>query len=130
MRPIAPLLTAIALTLAAGPPASAEELEQRLHGEYTSNHHRGKKRLDVTLTPLSEGRWSVVFRFDWDGRRTYTGVAEGSLEGQLEGTVLDESRRRRFTFRGEFVDGIFEGTHFEVPRRGRERRTGTLVLRR
>ena len=130
MRPTLSLFTALILGLPVGPMPVAAEDGLSLRGEYTSNHHRGKKRLEATFTPSGDGHWDVVFRFDWDGRRTYVGTAEGSLSsGRLEGTATHESRRRTFSFRGEFEEGLFEGTHYEINRRGRESRIGTLVLR-
>jgi hypothetical protein len=131
MRRRSVLLLAVLLALAAAAPSPAADGDERLHGEFTSDYHDGKKSLEATFTPTGDQQWDVVFRFDWDGRRTYSGVAAGSVvEGTLEGRATDEGGRRVFTFRGEFAGGLFEGTHYELNRRGRETRTGTLVLRR
>ena len=131
MRPTMLLFVTLMLVFPARQPSADVDDSRRLRGEYTSDHHRGKRPLEATFALTQDDHWKVVFHFDWDRRRTYSGTAEGSLsEGPLEGVVADEGRRRIFTFRGEFKDGLFEGTHYEVDRRGRERRTGTLVLRR
>jgi hypothetical protein len=85
--------------------------------------------LEAVFIPAGEDRWEVSFHFTFRGEdHTYTGEAEGSLnEGSLSGTVLNETKKRTFTFTGEFEKGEFRGTHAEVGESG-ERKTGTLTL--
>lgn len=101
-----------------------------LTGRYNSGYQNSERPLEAVFSATGEERWSVEFYFNFDGRdHTYVGTARGSLsEGLLQGRVQNESRQRTFTFRGEFENGKFKGTHAEVDRRGRSQRTGTLTL--
>jgi len=111
---------------------AAESDESRtLNGHYMSGFQTREQPLEAIFTPDGEDEWTVEFHFRWDGRtKIYKGTAKGSLtEGGLQGRVQNESRQRTFTFRGEFRDGVFEGQHYEISRRGNSRRTGTLDLR-
>lgn len=124
------LLLAGAALLALPPkplPAAEEAAARTLSGEYRSNFGNGP--LEARFTPDGEASWKVAFEFVFNGRRhTYRGAARGSLEeGRLEGRVQNEYGRRTFSFRGEFQDGVFRGSHAELVR-GRERSTGTLTL--
>ena len=73
----------------------------------------------------------MTFRFSFrDKPRVYTGTATGSLtEGALEGTVVNDDKKRTFTFSGAFENGSFRGSHAEATA-GRERDTGTMTLGR
>jgi len=86
--------------------------------------------LEAVFTPTGEDAWDVSFHFTFRSKpHTYSGSATGSLtEGELSGTVLNENKKRTFTFEGSFEDGVFNGNHSEV---GPERTmsTGTLTLR-
>lgn len=129
------LVVALAATLSAvGPATGAAEAtdgETTLSGEYVWTYENYSEDLKATFTPTGDGTFDVRFDFKFDGRaRTYAGTAEGSLDGDLEGTVLNENKRRTFTFAGSFDDdGVFHGEHAEL-RRGRENHTGTLTLGR
>ena len=118
------------LAVAALGRASAAEPGQddrrTLNGNYYWTDGSTRGALKAVFTQTGEQTWDVEFRFRFRDRpHTYTGVAEGSLgDGELSGTVKNESKRRTFTFRGEFENGRFEGDHFE----GRHR-TGTLTLK-
>lgn len=103
---------------------------QTLTGEYLWDRRDMGGELEAVFTPTGEGTWDVSFHFSHRGEaHTYTGTAAGSLsEGALEGTVLNEDKRRTFTFTGAFEDGVFSGTHAEI-RNGGKRATGTLTLR-
>lgn len=126
------LLVAVALAaLAAGGRARADhEGGRTLEGEYYWTGGAAGGELRAVFTPTGDGTWEVDFHFRFRGRpHTYSGIAEGSLDaGSLSGTVKNESRRRTFTFAGEFEDRVFEAEHFEVGPAG-EVRTGTLTLR-
>ena len=123
------VLPTLALCLLLSAPAPGAEVEGRrtLRGEYRSNWGDGPVK--ATFTASGSRLWQVRFDFTFNGRsRTYEGTAEGSFaEGRIQGRVRNEYGRRTFTFRGEFEDGTFRGTHAEV-KRGREAPTGTLVL--
>lgn len=122
------LLFCLALLLTAAPgPAFAASGERTLTGEYRSGFGDGP--LEAVFTAAGENRWEVDFHFSHAGRDlTYSGEAQGSLDrGGLRGRVETADGSRTFTFRGEFEDGTFRGTHAEVYR-NRERRTGTLTL--
>ena len=124
-----PGVVAIVLTaLLAGVPGAAVE-SRTLHGSFVSSYQDRPERLRAVFRPTGEDEWSVVFHFRFAGaEHVYEGVASGSLTaGELVGRAQNESRSRLFTFRGEFEDGRFEGTHFEVVR-GEEVKTGTLDL--
>jgi len=102
--------------------------EQTLTGEY--RWKAGKEgALEAVFTPTGEGEWEVDFHFKFrGGKHVYSGTATGSLtEGALEGTVFNESKKRTFTFAGDFEDGKFSGKHAEITG-GHEQSTGTLTL--
>ncbi len=127
-------ITALFL-LAVAPTGHADDHGTTLTGNFTSGFQDGPKTVRAVFTrpeqPGEERDFDVVFYFKFNGRdHQYRGTAWGSLEasGELEGRVQNESRQRTFTFRGEFEDGTFKGTHAEIGRRG-ERKTGQLTLR-
>lgn len=109
--------------------ASASDLNRTLSGEYVSSFETGKQPLRAVFTPTGNDQWDVTFYFKFHGKKhEYEGTAEGSLDGgELRGTVMNEHKRRTFTFQGRFRDGEFRGTHAEIKRTG-ERRTGSLIL--
>lgn len=116
------LLSALSLT--------ADQAAQRtLTGSYLWEQGGDRGRLQAVFTPAGDSHWNVDFHFEHGGSAyTYTGTADGRLgEGQLSGRVTSENRRRVFTFRGEFHNGSFSGTHSEMMG-GEEERTGTLTL--
>ena len=122
------LLSALVLTLVpAGDLIGADKHAWTGAYHWTEADNRG--RLDAEFTATGEGTWDVAFHFTFQGEKhLYEGNATGSLtDGNLEGTVKNESRRRTFTFTGKVSDGIFTGTHAEI-RRGQVRDTGTLQL--
>ena len=88
------------------------------------------KPLRAVFTATGEDAFDVVFHFNFNGRdHEYRGTAIGALgEGEIEGRVQNESRQRTFTFKGTFENGVLDGTHAEVTRRG-EQKTGTLKLK-
>ena len=98
-------------------------------GEYTSDKLGDKGSLEAVFEPTGDGSWDVVFLVLLDERlRRFAGTASGSLcDGELTGRVQDEDRLHIFTFRGEFEDSRFHGTHAESSG-GREVPSGTLTL--
>lgn len=115
------------LLLATALPGAGEPGSRTFTGQYRSSWENGP--LEAHFTPDGDGRWRGTFDFRFNRRPySYSGTAEGRLsEGELRGRVKNETGRRTFTFRGEFENGRFSGTHSEL-RRGGERRTGTLTL--
>lgn len=125
------LLVTVAVVLAATwpvPGVLAQEA-RTLTGEYVWSGGGTGGDLEAVFTPAAEGTWDVEFRFEHRGKpHIYTGTAEGSVsEGPLRGTVLNENKKRTFTFEGEFKDGTFRGTHSEIEE-GKEKSTGTMTL--
>ena len=96
--------------------------------ERDDGNHKGD--LKAVFTPAGDGEWTVAFHFDWeDGPHVYTGICNGSLDGNLSGDVAaDGGRDMKFTFSGSFEDGTFSGTHNFLTREGEERKAGTLTL--
>ena len=90
--------------------------------------------LEATFTKTADGAYDVTFHFEWEGEpRTWKGTAKGNLEkGKLEGEVLTDSEDNpsTFTFSGKFKKGAFQGTHGQLDREGKLRKTGTLTLAR
>lgn len=118
-----PVLT-LTLTWAAGAEST------KLSGSFTSTYQDRPKPIEATFIPTEGGAWDLEFRFEFNGaRHTYRGTGEGGLDGAFAGRVTNEGGSRTFVFRGSFDGGVFEGIHAEVDRRGRESKTGTLVLR-
>ena len=124
-----PLLALILLLVNPGGFADAAG-EQTLTGSYRWNNGHPDD-LKAIFTATGEDRWDVAFHFRFRGSpEVFSGTARGSLsQGKLEGRVKNRNGRgsRTFTFRGEFEDGTFRGTHAEVFGR-RESSTGTLTL--
>ncbi|MEO1366243.1 MAG: hypothetical protein AAFX50_03625 [Acidobacteriota bacterium] len=118
----------VATLLAFG--ASAEDTasaDKTLIGEYHWNQGYSGD-LKAVFTPEGENQWKVSFYFDFRNEaRVYTGTVTGSMDGELEGTVNNENKKRTFVFKGAFEDGVFQGDHNETTP-GRDRRTGTLTL--
>ena len=109
--------------------AVAEEQVQTLTGEFHWTERGTTGGLQAVFTATGKGTWDVAFLFEFRGQaHTYSGTAEGSLtEGALSGTVLNEDKKRTFTFSGSFEDGTFNGTHSEMRESG-EASTGTMSL--
>jgi len=122
------VITASFLMLVAGLSASAAD-SKTLTGEYNWTNRDSRGALEAVFTSKDEGIWDVSFHFEFRGEKhVYTGTAHGSLTaGTLKGEVLNESKRRTFTFEGAFEDGKFTGTHAEM-RDGKQFDTGTLTL--
>jgi hypothetical protein len=125
------LLSAAVLALLVIPGASSVGAEdaRTLHGEFAWTQRDKSGDLEAVFTPTGEGTWDVSFRFEFrESPHTYSGTAEGDLDdGELKGTVTDESGKRTFTFEGESKDGEFSGTHAETTG-GKPASTGTLKL--
>ena len=104
--------------------------ETTLAGVFVWENGNTTGDLEAVFTPTDEGMWDVAFNFEFRGKpHTYSGSAEGSLsEGRIEGRVLNENKKRTFTFEGSFADGEFSGTHSEVEGE-KSFSTGTLTLR-
>ncbi len=117
-----------AASLAALAVAAAGSDQRTLKGQFVWDQGP-TGNLRAVFEPTGDGKWDVDFHFKFRGRaHVYSGTATGNLaDGKLEGRVKNESRRRTFTFRGEFEDGTFRGTHAEVFGE-RQRSTGTLTL--
>ena len=101
-----------------------------LNGSFVWEHGNSAGDLEAVFLPTGEDSWDVSFHFTFRNKpHTYSGSATGSLTaGALSGTVLNESKKRTFTFEGAFEDGVFNGTHVEVSAE-RAMSTGTLTLR-
>ena len=127
MRRTALVLVGVAILLAAGV-AGAEE-SRTLTGQFAWNHRANRGDVEAVFTATAQGAWDVTFRFTFRGTpHVYQGTAEGSLsEGDLRGKVLNETKKRTFTFTGAFKNGEFRGTHAEIEGQ-REVQTGTLTL--
>ena len=123
------ILVAIMLAVAIGVAGAGGEELRTLTGEFEWNHRSNRGDLEAVFTATGQGTWDVTFQFIFRGSpHVYEGTAEGSLsEGELRGQVLNESKKRTFTFTGEFQNGEFRGTHAEIE--GQQVvQTGTLTL--
>lgn len=71
--------------------------------------------LQVVFVADGHETWGVEFEFEYHGNpQTWTGTAHGDLRsGPLEGLVNSDNPELGYVFRGEFRDGVFEGTHAE-----------------
>ena len=100
-------------------------------GEYKWVRTKGEKKGTVTaqFTPDGEDKWKVKFFFKWGkSDHVYSGTATGSVkDGKLEGTVLNDDKKRSFTFKGIVKNGILTGTHNETTK-DREKKTGTITM--
>ncbi len=105
------------------------EDSKTLTGEYVWSQRGGGGGLEAVFTPTGKNTWDVEFHFEFRSKpHTYTGTAEGALgSGMLAGKVFNESKKRTFTFEGEFKNGTFQGTHAETTG-GSPIDTGTLTL--
>ncbi len=100
-------------------------------GSYKWIRKKGEKQGTVTadFTPDGEGKWKVKFYFKWGKKdHIYTGTAKGSVEdGKLAGAVLNDTKKRSFTFEGIVKDGTLTGTNKENTK-GRTKDTGSIVM--
>lgn len=122
------VLATMCLALFVGLQAGAAD-GKTLTGEYHWTNRDSRGPLEAIFTPKEDGIWDVSFHFEFRGEKhVYTGTAEGSLsDGALKGEVLNETKKRTFTFEGAFEGGKFKGTHAEI-REGNQLDTGTLTL--
>jgi len=131
MKKLAFTVAAIALVIAGttGTGRAAED-SATLNGEYVWENGNATGDLEAVFTPSGEGEWNVSFNFTFRNKpHTYSGTAKGNLaEGALQGTVLNENKKRTFMFEGTFEDGVFIGTHKELDGE-KSFSTGTLTLR-
>jgi hypothetical protein len=129
MKHLAIVIFAVVLGLGASTAAYAEE-GTTLNGSFVWEHGNTTGDLEAVFTPTGEATWDVSFHFTFRNQpHTYSGTASGSLsEGTLSGTVMNETKKRTFTFGGTFDDGVFSGEHAEVGESG-SMQTGTLTLR-
>jgi hypothetical protein len=111
------------------PPLAADETI--LMGTFVWSAQGTESDLKAVFTPTGDDRWDVDFHFKFRGtNHTYSGTAEGNLtEGELSGTVKNETKRRTFTFEGSFKEGVFRGIHAEIED-GEPFDTGTMALSR
>lgn len=118
-----------ALIMAPGQAIGADE-KRTLKGTFEWTDGGSKGDLEAVFTPAGEGVWEVDFHFEFQGKpHTYSGTAEGTLAGgALKGRVLNESKKRTFTFTGDFAEGEFRGTHAEIGADGAHP-TGSLTLK-
>ena len=117
------------LTAPATAAAAVGGAQTTMKGEFLWSRRDTAGELEAIFTPTGDGTWDVAFHFTFRERpHVYAGTAKGRLsEGELEGTVQNESKERTFTFRGTVRDGKFEGQHAEIAG-GEEQETGTLSL--
>ena len=120
----------VLLLVAATGLGHAEDEATTLEGAFVWENGNTTGDLEAVFTPTSDGQWDVSFHFEFRGRpHVYSGSASGNLsDGRLEGRVLNDNKKRTFTFEGSFTDGEFNGTHVEVGDK-KSRSTGTLTLR-
>ena len=130
MKRLAFAASVIVLCLAGTLVAVRADESTTLTGSFVWEHGNTTGDLEAVFTPTGEESWDVSFHFTFrDKPHTYSGSATGSLTaGALSGTVLNEHKKRTFTFEGSFEDGVFNGNHSEVGPE-REMSTGTLTLR-
>jgi hypothetical protein len=126
------LLAAVTLVLVGslGSVAAEEAETTTLNGAYIWAQGNADGELEVIFSPTGEAEWDVSFNFTFRNKpHTYTGSAAGKIgEGAFSGTVVNESKRRTFTFEGSFEDGVFMGTHAEVHGE-KSSPTGTLTFK-
>ena len=121
------LLFVVLLLLLTVPTLGAED-SQTLKGSFAWS--RGPQGdLEAVFTPTGTDEWNVSFYFKFRGDHVYSGTAQGSLAGELKGTVRNEDKRRTFTFSGRTTGDRFEGTHAETTG-GSPQATGRLTLSR
>lgn len=118
------LLLFVAVTVAGKSGSSTE-----LAGEYQWNLG-DTGPLSATFKETSADTWKVSFQFRFGKKsHVYRGTAQGSLDsGPLEGKI--KHRGRRWNFRGEFEDGVFNGKHYELGDDDKEEESGSLRLER
>ena len=131
MRKAALSFLTVAIVLATPRVDVSAQDTQTLTGEWVWYEASSRGTLESVFTPTRDGEWNVAFHFTFRGRaHVFTGTARGSLsDGALEGTVLNDTRKRTFTFSGTFTNGTFQGTHAEIED-GRAYEMGTLTLNR
>ena len=115
--------------IAIGGPIDQEPTTMNGSFHWTARDYKGDIR--AVFTPAGEGKWAVAFYFEFSNSdHVYEGTAEGSLDnGDLKGSVKNDSKKRSFTFVGACANGTFTGTHEEIGRKG-PRDTGTIELTR
>ena len=100
-------------------------------GEYKWVRTKGEKKGTVTaeFAPDGENKWKVKFFFKWGKKdHIYTGTATGSVkDGKLKGTVLNDTKKRSFTFEGTVKEGTLTGTYNETTK-GRAKKTGVITM--
>ena len=125
---VAAVLAVGALALAGGEARADHDGTHTMVGEYYWTGGNTGGDIKAVFTPTGEETWEVEFFFDFrDKPHVYAGSAEGSLtDGELNGEVRNENKRRTFIFGGTVVESKYSATHAEITRE--ERRTGTLEM--
>ena len=125
------IVLAILVVSVTGSIVAADAKSETMTGTFVWNNEGQTGDLKATFTETGDGTWDAVFHFDWEGEpRVFSGSAEGSFSGALEGSVTtDGPRKGTFVFSGTFADGTFTGTHSSM-RDGEASETGTMTLTR
>ncbi len=121
---------AVVLLLAGNLTVADDKEATTLTGSFVWEHGNTTGDLEAVFTPTGEETWDVSFHFTFRNKpHTYSGSARGSIgSGELSGKVLNENKKRTFTFEGAFEDGVFNGTHAEIGGGENVMETGTLTL--
>lgn len=109
--------------------------EVKMEGEFSWTR-RGKDTkgpLIAIFTSDGKNKWKVVFNFKWGKKeKIYTGKADGEIvNGKLKGVVLNDNKKRTFSFVADMKSGKLTGEHWEISKfRGKEKkkRTGTFTI--
>lgn len=107
----------------------------KMEGEFAwiRRNKETKAPLKAVFTSDGKKKWKVIFNFKWGKKaKIYTGTAEGELvDGKLTGKILNDNKKRTFSFVADMKSGKLTGEHWEISkRRGKEKktRTGTFTM--
>ena len=87
--------------------------------------------LAIEVDDVSDGEWSIVFSFDWEGNdHRFEGRVTGDWDGDWVGQVDsdDPGHPLKFEFEGRFSDGVFSGTHGYFNSQGEFVPSGSLTF--
>lgn len=86
-----------------------------LSGFYEWNYEKVKRDVNARLEANGKNTWQVMFSFGIGSKNyQFEGSLEGDLSQTLIGQVQDESRKRTWRLKLEFLKEHYLGTHTEL----------------
>jgi len=102
-----------------------------MKGTYKSLKY-GSGPMTGIFTKTGAKKYSAVFNFVWKKKKyTYTGTIKGNPEkGNVNGVIFNESKKRRFIFKGKSSGGKMTATQSETYGKFKTKPRGTFEIKK